>query len=154
MLARKREEYFQIVNNYFGDFTNDAVQDLLNQDSKNHISSAKINLSDFEKRNLKQIKIDVLRTQPEISVFKSDQMQGMMTRILFSWAIRHPASGYVQGISDLCAPLLLVFVSEFVFKADQREHDLCLESMTTHNQINTNMHQVKSTNLAAMSQNQ
>ena len=56
-----------------------------------------------------------------------------MTRILFTWAVRHPASGYVQGISDLCAPLLLVFISEFVFKADKREHELCMESMTTHN---------------------
>lgn len=66
----------------------------------------------------------MLRTQPEIAVFKSDQMQCMMTRLLFTWAVRHPASGYVQGISDLCAPLLLVFVSEFVFKADKREHEL------------------------------
>ena len=72
MLARKREEYFQIVKNYFGDFSNESVQDLLNQDNKNQISSAKIQLSDFEKRNLKQVKIDVLRTQPEIAVFKSD----------------------------------------------------------------------------------
>jgi hypothetical protein len=124
MLGRKREEYFQIVKNYFGDFSNEAVQDLLNQDNKNRISSAKIQLSDFEKRNLKQVKIDVLRTQPEITVFKSDQMQCMMTRLLFTWAVRHPASGYVQGISDLCAPLLLVFMSEFVFKADKREYDL------------------------------
>lgn len=130
------------------------MQDLLSQDSKNSAGAAKINLSDFEKRNLKQIKIDVLRTQPEIGVFKSDQMQGMMTRILFSWAVRHPASGYVQGISDLCAPLLLVFVSEFVFKADQKEHNLCQESVTTHNHVNTKMrYQVKSTNLAAMNQN-
>ena len=72
MLTRKREEYFQIVKNYFGDFSNEAVQELLNQDNKNQISSAKIQLSDFEKRNLKQVKIDVLRTQPEIAVFKSE----------------------------------------------------------------------------------
>jgi hypothetical protein len=42
----------------------------------------------------------------------------MMTRILFIWAIRHPASAYVQGINDLCAPLLLVFLSEYVLKSD------------------------------------
>ena len=44
----------------------------MNQDNKNQIRRAKIQLSDFEKRNLKQVKIDVLRTQPEIVVFKSD----------------------------------------------------------------------------------
>lgn len=74
----------------------------------------------------------------------------MMTRLLFTWAVRHPASGYVQGISDLCAPLLLVFMSEFVFKADKQEYDLSQLNIATHNQINTNQKQVKSTNLAAM----
>lgn len=47
-----------------------------------------------------------------------------MTRILFIWAIRHPASAYVQGINDLCAPLLLVFLSEYVLKSDDIIHEL------------------------------
>ena len=59
-----------------------------------------------------------MRTQPDIPLFKCEQMQCMMTRILFIWAIRHPASAYVQGINDLCAPLLLVFLSEYVLKSD------------------------------------
>jgi len=46
-------------------------------------------------------------------------MQCMMIRILFIWAVRHPASAYVQGINDICAPLLLVFLSEHVFAADK-----------------------------------
>lgn len=37
-------------------------------------------------------------------------------RILFIWAIRHPASGYVQGINDLVTPFFVVFLSEFVGK--------------------------------------
>jgi hypothetical protein len=48
----------------------------------------------------------------------------MLNRILFIWAVRHPASGYVQGINDLCAPLLLVFLSEYVMKADIAEDKL------------------------------
>ena len=32
--------------------------------------------------------------------------------IFFSRAIRHPASGYVQGINDLVTPFLIVFLSE------------------------------------------
>lgn len=38
----------------------------------------------------------------------------MMIRILFSWSMRHPASGYVQGINDLAAPFILVFFTEFI----------------------------------------
>jgi hypothetical protein len=35
-----------------------------------------------------------------------------MERVLFIWAIRHPASGYVQGMNDLVCPFMLVFLSE------------------------------------------
>lgn len=38
----------------------------------------------------------------------------MMIRILFTWSMRHPASGYVQGINDLAAPLILVFLAEHI----------------------------------------
>lgn len=31
-----------------------------------------------------------------------------MERVLYIWAIRHPASSYVQGMNDLLTPLLLV----------------------------------------------
>ena len=37
-------------------------------------------------------------------------------RILFIWAIRHPASGYVQGINDLVTPFFVVFVYEYIGK--------------------------------------
>lgn len=37
-------------------------------------------------------------------------------RILFIWAIRHPASGYVQGINDLVTPFFVVFVCEYIGK--------------------------------------
>ena len=46
----------------------------------------------------------------------------MMTRILYIRSVRHPASAYVQGINDLCAVLLLVFISEPVLKADTAEY--------------------------------
>ncbi|XP_021565185.1 TBC1 domain family member 22A-like [Carlito syrichta] len=35
-------------------------------------------------------------------------------RILFIWAIRHPASGYVQGINDLVTPFFVVFICEYI----------------------------------------
>ena len=40
----------------------------------------------------------------------------MVERILYIWAIRHPASGYVQGINDLVTPFLMVFLQDFVEK--------------------------------------
>uniref|UniRef100_A0A1I7WMR8 Rab-GAP TBC domain-containing protein n=1 Tax=Heterorhabditis bacteriophora TaxID=37862 RepID=A0A1I7WMR8_HETBA len=38
----------------------------------------------------------------------------MFERILYIWAIRHPGSGYVQGINDLVTPFFVVFLSEFI----------------------------------------
>jgi hypothetical protein len=35
-----------------------------------------------------------------------------LERILYIWAIRHPASGYVQGINDLLTPFFQVFLQE------------------------------------------
>lgn len=35
-------------------------------------------------------------------------------RILYIWAIRHPASGYVQGINDLVTPFFVVFLQELI----------------------------------------
>lgn len=46
-------------------------------------------------------------------------------RILFTWAIRHPASGYVQGINDLVTPFFVVFLSEFVSKSVSQEGRCC-----------------------------
>ena len=43
-------------------------------------------------------------------------LQEMVERILYIWAIRHPASGYVQGINDLVTPFLMVFLQDFVDK--------------------------------------
>lgn len=44
----------------------------------------------------------------------------MMIRMLFTWSMRHPASGYVQGINDLAAPFILVFLSEYVNEVNPR----------------------------------
>ena len=38
----------------------------------------------------------------------------MLERILYIWAIRHPGSGYVQGMNDLVTPFIAVFVDEVV----------------------------------------
>lgn len=37
-----------------------------------------------------------------------------LERILYVWALRHPASGYVQGINDLATPFFEVFLSAYI----------------------------------------
>lgn len=38
----------------------------------------------------------------------------LFERVLYIWAIRHPASGYVQGINDLITPFFVVFLTEYI----------------------------------------
>jgi len=47
----------------------------------------------------------------------------MLIRILFAWTMRHPASAYVQGINDLAAPMVLVFLTAAVAVKKHRESE-------------------------------
>lgn len=91
VLRRKREEYRGYVNQYF--------------DNKEE---------DIHKDTFRQIAIDVPRMSPLVGLFQQKLVQEMVERILYIWAIRHPASGYVQGINDLVTPFLMVFLQDFV----------------------------------------
>ncbi|CAF5163285.1 unnamed protein product, partial [Rotaria sp. Silwood1] len=59
---------------------------------------------------------------PLMAIFQQVVVQELFERILFIWAIRHPASGYVQGINDLVLPFFVVFLSEFI------ENDVDIEN--------------------------
>lgn len=48
---------------------------------------------------------------PEVLI---DHGYQSLERILYVWAIRHPASGYVQGINDLVTPFYQVFLSSYI----------------------------------------
>lgn len=60
----------------------------------------------------RQIHIDIPRMSPLVALFQQLTVQVMFERILYIWAIRHPASGYVQGINDLVTPFFMVFLQE------------------------------------------
>jgi len=62
---------------------------------------------------IRQIKVDLPRTNAGSlwELFQHPTLQEMMERILFIWAVRHPACGYVQGINDLLTPFLVVFMA-------------------------------------------
>lgn len=94
VLERKRREYREAVPQYFD--VPDAARSLQEQNI------------------LRQILVDVPRTCPDVPFFHQEKVQRAMERILYIWAIRHPASGYVQGINDLMTPLYVVFLSAHV----------------------------------------
>ncbi|SCV03657.1 LAMI_0H09912g1_1 [Lachancea mirantina] len=61
-----------------------------------------------------QIEIDIPRTNPHIPLYQFQSVQQSLQRILYLWAIRHPASGYVQGINDLVTPFFQTFLTEYL----------------------------------------
>lgn len=72
-------------------------------------------MSSIEKKSYKQIIIDVKRTNPE-EVFGLKVLKDMLVRMLFVWAFKHPSSGYVQGMNDLAATFMYVFLAEAVYE--------------------------------------
>ncbi|UJR10469.1 hypothetical protein I4U23_014673 [Adineta vaga] len=90
-LTRKRDEYWSYVSQYYHTRTDSEHQD-----------------------TFRQIHIDIPRMTPLMPIFQQIVVQQLFERILFIWAIRHPASGYVQGINDLVTPFFVVFLSEFI----------------------------------------
>jgi hypothetical protein len=65
-----------------------------------------------------QISIDVPRTNPHIELYSYEATQRSLERILYVWAVRHPASGYVQGINDLVTPFWQVFLGIYIGDPD------------------------------------
>ena len=73
--------------------------------------------SESHKRNQPtwhQIEIDIPRTNPHIPLYQFKTVQNSLQRILYLWAIRHPTSGYVQGINDLVSPFFEVFLTAYL----------------------------------------
>uniref|UniRef100_A0AAQ4NR33 TBC1 domain family, member 22a n=1 Tax=Gasterosteus aculeatus aculeatus TaxID=481459 RepID=A0AAQ4NR33_GASAC len=90
VLQRKRQEYFGFIQQYY-----DSRNDENHQDT------------------YRQIHIDIPRMSPD-SLVLQPKVTEIFERILFIWAIRHPASGYVQGINDLVTPFFVVYVFEYI----------------------------------------
>ncbi|XP_050437959.1 TBC1 domain family member 22B isoform X2 [Adelges cooleyi] len=88
-LERKRIDYTNLVKQYY-----DTDKDEVYKDT------------------YRQIHIDIPRMSTPL--FQQTTVQEMFERILFIWAIRHPASGYVQGMNDLVTPFYVVFLQEYL----------------------------------------
>lgn len=66
---------------------------------------------DDDDSTAKQIRVDIPRTSPGLPLFSHPRMQSLMERVLYIWSVRHPASGYVQGINDLVTPFIVVLLA-------------------------------------------
>ena len=95
IIQRKKEEYIDMCNVY-----------------SNALSNPEEVMNEEELKIYRQIQKDNPRTMPESSLFQNNKIQFMLTRVLYIWSLRHPASGYVQGFNDLCIPFFIVYFLE------------------------------------------
>jgi hypothetical protein len=93
-IRRKRKEYQDSIPTYF--------------------TVSEADRTTQEGEILRQILVDLPRTCPNNPFFHQQSVRKAMERILYIWSIRHPASGYVQGMNDLLTPLLLICMQNYV----------------------------------------
>lgn len=92
-VRRRREEYWQgLQKHYYVDENVRAVN---------------------EKTILHNVTMDVPRTAPCLRLFSDKRILASIERVLFLWAVRNPASSYVQGINDLVTPFFTVFLGDY-----------------------------------------
>ncbi|XP_059167728.1 TBC1 domain family member 22B-like isoform X1 [Physella acuta] len=112
-LERKRKEYFGYIDQYY-----------------------ETRYQDLHEETFRQILKDIPRMTSLAHLFQEKAVQEIFERILYIWAIRHPASGYVQGINDLVTPFFVVFLSEYIENDIEVENcDLTELSQETRNLI-------------------
>lgn len=101
-LQRRKEEYETFISRYY--------------DCRNE---------DVHHETYRQIHIDVPRMSPLVPLFQQETVQKAFERILYIMAIRHPASGYVQGMNDLVTPFFVVFLQDYIpADADVENYDV------------------------------
>ncbi|CAM1501059.1 Fc.00g102210.m01.CDS01 [Cosmosporella sp. VM-42] len=102
-LERKRKEYL------------DGVRQAFERGGANSSNTASTGRArGLDEAVWHQISIDVPRTNPHIELYSYEATQRSLERILYLWAVRHPASGYVQGINDLVTPFWQVFLGIYI----------------------------------------
>jgi TBC1 domain family member 2 len=115
-LERKRKEYLDAVRQAFDTDTVNSRQSsstgLAGLASNPPINTGRVR--GLDESVWHQISIDVPRTNPHIPLYGYEATQKSLERILYVWAIRHPASGYVQGINDLVTPFWQVFLGTYI----------------------------------------
>jgi hypothetical protein len=88
-LQHKRTDYFDCVERVFSE-------------NQRHL------WTNSQRQTESQIMRDLPRTH--IPLLRNDRVQLLFERVLFVWSVRHPASGYVQGMNDLLQPFFFAFL--------------------------------------------
>jgi len=117
-LARKRADYTEAIGQHY------------------HIDDTMRSIQ--EQETLRQVLVDVPRTAPTEGLFRDDRVRRCLEKILYIWAMRHPASSYVQGINDLVTPLFVVFLAgcfDDVLKYDKVLNGSILDDRDVSNQM-------------------
>ncbi|KAL2118455.1 hypothetical protein VTJ04DRAFT_8115 [Mycothermus thermophilus] len=114
-LERKRKEYLDGVRQAFEKGTGPGG---IGNGPNTSGSSSRTGGRGLDEAIWHQISIDVPRTNPHIELYGYEATQRSLERILYVWAVRHPASGYVQGINDLVTPFWQVFLGTYITDPD------------------------------------
>jgi len=93
VIKEKRDQYFQHVHMYYR-------------------SGSEADRSEDDQKMLRQILLDIPRTNPGLPLFHCPEVRASFERMLYIYSIRHPASGYVQGMNDLVTPFYVVFLAD------------------------------------------
>jgi hypothetical protein len=89
-LQHKRSDYFDCLDRVFSD-------------AQRHL------WTNSQRQTESQIMRDLPRTH--IPLLRNERVQLLFLRVLFVWSVRHPASGYVQGMNDLLQPFFFAFLA-------------------------------------------
>ena len=82
----------------------------------------KINEDDYETLDL--IKIDIERTNQDMSLFQNIKYKRIMTYILFIYSKNFPNVGYKQGMNDICAVFLYILYKDYRLTSKFLKDDL------------------------------
>ena len=110
-LERKRKEYLEGVKKAFEKSQTGLISPVSGRTKSAYSQGRSRGL---DENVWHQISIDVPRTSPHIELYGYEATQRSLERILYLWAIRHPTSGYVQGINDLVTPFWQVFLGLYM----------------------------------------
>ena len=89
-LDHKRKDYFDCLDRVYSE-------------SQRHL------WTNAQNQTLQQILRDLPRSH--IHLLRNERVQRVFEEVLFVWSVRHPASGYVQGMNDMLHPFFFAFLS-------------------------------------------
>ena len=107
---RRRREYRDYVSRHYTPHNWSAVLEKSSSPDFNPATDASVGSEEL--LTIRQVRKDVPRTSNGVPLLAHPAVQQLLERLLFTWAVRHPASGYVQGMNDLVLPFLFVSLAD------------------------------------------